>query len=155
MSKKLTTTKGLSLDDLRKEGLKEIRSREVMQAHGKFLWMDTFSWLNPKFDVLSKVLSSFPFKVIWIGTNEQMRCALKYYPEVLDSIETAIVYDQGNIKFEHEALINIKNIVGAGDLESVWKLVGAMQEKKRVLFFTAEGEEGQDHIEEFKAFIGR
>ena len=153
MRKKLTTTKPTSLVELRNEGLKDIRSREVMQAHGKFLWMDTFSWISPKFDVLAKVLTSFPFSVIWIGTHDQMRCALKYYPEVLEGLETVIVYDQGNIKFEDEALVNIKNIVGTGDLESVWKIIGSLQEKKRVLFFTSEGENGIDHVEEFKAFI--
>lgn len=155
MNKKLTTKKQTSLVELRNEGLRDIRSREVMQAHGKFLWMDTFSWFSPKFDVLAKVLTSFPFNVIWIGTHDQMRCALKYYPEVLEGLETAIVYDQANIKFQDEALVNIKNIVGVGDLENVWKIIGSLQEKKRVLFFTSEGENGIDQIEEFKAFIGK
>lgn len=155
MKKQQTTTKTKSLVELRQEGLKDIHARESMQALGKYNGGDAFAWNSPKFDALTKVLTSFPFNVAWIGTHEQIRCAAKYYPEVIDGLETVIVYDRASVKFTDEALIGIDNIIGLGDLESTWKIIESMDKNKRVLFFTSEGEKSQWHIDEFKGFIGK
>ena len=126
-----------------------------MQALGKYRGWDAFAWSSPNFDALTNVLSSLPFNVAWIGTHEQIRCAAKYYPEVIDRLETVIVYDRASIKFTDETLLGIDNIIGVGDLESTWKVVEALDENKRALFFTSEGEQSLTNIEKFKGFIGK
>jgi hypothetical protein len=155
MKKQQTTTKSKSLVELRQEGLKEIQSRGSMQALGKYRGWDAFAWGSPKFDALTTVLSSLPFNVAWIGTHEQIRCAAKYYPEIIDQLETVIVYDRASIKFTDEALLGIDNIIGVGDLESTWKIVDSLSEDKRALFFTSEGDQSLTNIENFKEFIGK
>lgn len=153
MKKIQTTTTQKSLVDFRKEGLDDIRSRESMQSLGKYAGMDAFSWVNPNFETLASVISSFPFKVIWLGTHEQLRCALKYYPEVLDNIESAVVYDSGSIAFDDDSLVNIPNLVGVESLGEALLLVEPLKASKRILFFTSEGENQVAQAEQFKSFI--
>lgn len=153
MKKILSTTREKSLLELRKTGLDEIRSRESMQPHGKYKGMDAFSWESPNFEVMTSVISSFPFKVIWLGTHEQMRCALKYYPEVMNNIESTVIYDTAFVKFETPAILGIQNIIGVGNLENALRVADALNEPKRILFFTTEGEASLSHIQQFDSFI--
>ena len=86
----------------RKEGLERARSLEAMQALGKWKSMDVFAWANPHFDALTTVISNFPFPVVWIGKQSQIKCAVRYYPEVLDTVETVVVSDFGSVKLSGE-----------------------------------------------------
>jgi hypothetical protein len=153
MKKILSTTKENSLLELRRAGLEDIRTRESMQPLGKYQGMDAFSWANPNFETLASVLSSFPFKVIWLGTHEQMRCALKYYPEVMKNIESAVIYDRASIKFDVESLVGVQNIIGTANLDNAFHLIDALKESKRILFFTSEGENQVANAQQFKSFI--
>lgn len=159
MEKKPITTHKVKKEELllklREQGLNEIRSRDNMQAHGKFMGMDTFSWVAPKFDALATVLSSFPFEVVWVGSHEQIRCATKYYPEVLQNVNTAIIYDSGNVSWTDEAIQNIENIAGVGDMDSAIMIINSLESKKRVLFFTTEGGDAEENMYKFKEYIGR
>ena len=56
----------------REQGLKQAQQVDTMQAHGKILGMDTFSWMNPHVDMLATLLASFPFSILWIGTQRQI-----------------------------------------------------------------------------------
>ena len=44
-------------------GLKDAIQINTMNAHGKVMGMDTFSWVNPQIDALASALESFPFTI--------------------------------------------------------------------------------------------
>lgn len=137
----------------RKEGLERARSLDSMRAHGKWRGMDVFSWANPHFEALSTAIASFPFPVVWIGKHEQIKCACAYYPEVLDTMETAIVYDQANLKLNELAIANLEKVEGVGSLESALKLVQALEQQRRIFLFTTEGKGSVKDINDFNAFV--
>ena len=152
---KLNKTKTTESDLLqaRKEGLERARSLNAMRAHGKWKGMDVFSWANPHFETLSTVIASFPFPVIWIGKHEQIKCACTYYPEILDTMETAIVFDQANLKLKSSTINSLDKIAGVGDLESALKMISTWTEQRRVFLFTTEGDESLRDINEFNDFV--
>lgn len=154
MEKKLTTNIEDKLIAARKAGLKEINSRQPLQALGKFKGMDTFCWSNPQMDLLISTLNTFPFRVIWVGHRMQIKCALKYYPESLDKVDSVIVYDDVKFTITNDAFHSLKNVVAVGDRESAFNLLGAFQEKNTALIFTTEGANASDDIAEFKQFLG-
>ena len=137
----------------RREGLERARSLDAMQAHGKWRKMDVFSWANPHFEALATAISSFPFPVVWIGRHEQIKCACTYYPEVLDTLETAIVFDQANLKLKEDAWMNIEKVAGVGDLDSAFRLVESLEDQRRVFLFTTESEWVVNDIDAFKTFV--
>ena len=153
MKKLKTTTTEADLLKARREGLERARSLDSMQALGKWKSMDVFAWANPHFDALSTVISSFPFTVVWVGKQEQIKCAVKYYPEVLDTIETVIVSDQSNVKLSGEEVFTIDKVVGAGDVESALKVVRSFEDARRVFLFTTEGSSSLRDINQFQEFI--
>lgn len=151
--KKLQTSTESDLLKAREEGLRQARSLDTMQAHGKWRGMDVFSWGNPHFDALSNVIDSFPFPVVWVGKHEQVKCATTYYPEVLDALENVIVFDQGNLKIKVTAIEELDKVAGVGDLQSALEFVKALGEERRVFLFTTEGDSLLKDLSEFKSFI--
>ncbi|MCR9172123.1 MAG: hypothetical protein NXI10_06510 [bacterium] len=152
--KKLTTkTTESDLLRARKEGLERARSLEAMQALGKWKSMDVFAWANPHFDALSTVISNFPFPVVWVGKQSQIKCAVRYYPEVLDTIETVVVSDYGNVKLSGEEIYTIEKVAGTGDVTSALDLVRSFENARRVFLFTSEGENAQEELETLEKYI--
>lgn len=139
MKKLRTETTESDLLRARREGLERARSLEAMQALGKWKSMDVFYWANPHFDALATVISSFPFPVLWVGKQNQIKCAVKYYPEVLDTIETVIVSDYGNVKLSVDQIFTIDKVAGAGDVQASLDLVNSFEDARRVFLFTTEG----------------
>lgn len=137
----------------RKEGLERARSLDSMRAHGKWRGMDVFSWSNPHFEALSTAIASFPFPVVWIGKHDQIKCACAYYPEVLCTMEMAIVYDQANLKLNEFAIANLEKVAGVGSLESALKLVQSLEQQRRIFLFTTEGNEVVKDVNDFNAFV--
>ena len=152
--KKLTTA--ITEADLlraRKEGLERARSLDAMQALGKWKSMDVFAWANPHFDVLANVISSFPFPVVWVGKQNQIKCAVKYYPEVLDTIETIIVDDHGNIKMDEEDIFNTEKVAGVGDVKSALDMLCSFEPARRVFLFTTEGAHARSEFDLLLEYI--
>lgn len=155
MKKLSTAITEADLLKARKEGLERARSLDAMQALGKWKSMDVFAWANPHFDALASVLGSFPFPVIWVGKKNQIKCAVKYYPEVLDTIETVVVSDDGSIKLQAEEIFAIEKVAGTGDVSSALNLVKSFEDGRRVFLFTTEGETSVRDIEQLREHIGR
>jgi hypothetical protein len=152
--KKLTNqTTQADLLRARKEGLERARSLDAMQALGKWNSMDVFAWANPNFDALPTVISSFPFPVVWVGKQEQIKCAVKYFPEVMESIEAAIVTDKGGVKLQGDEIHFIDRVAGTGDVEDALKLVQSFEEARRVFLFTTEGHEAHAELKTLEDFI--
>jgi hypothetical protein len=137
----------------RKEGLERARSLEAMQALGKWKSMDVFAWANPYFDALTTVISNFPFPVVWVGKQSQIKCAVKYYPGVLDTIETVVVSDFGSVKLSGEDIYTIDKVSGTGDLQASLDLVRSFENARRVFLFTTEGEGSQEELELLERYI--
>jgi len=124
----------------RKEGLERARSLDAMQALGKWKSMDVFAWANPHFDALATVIASFPFPVVWVGKQEQIKCAVKYFPEVLDTIETVIVCDEGAVKLTAEDIHSIDKVAGTQDVQSALELLRSFKNARRIFLFTTDGD---------------
>lgn len=137
----------------RKEGLERARSLEAMQALGKWKSMDVFAWANPHFDALTTVISNFPFPVVWVGKQSQIKCAVRYYPEVLDTVETVVVSDFGNVKLSGEEIYTIDKVAGTGDVKSSLDLVRSFEDARRVFLFTTEGEGSRQELELLERYI--
>lgn len=137
----------------RREGLERARSLDAMQALGKWKSMDVFAWANPHFDALASVIGSFPFPVVWVGKKDQIKCAVRYYPEVLDTIETVIVSDDGAVKLDGEEIFAIDKVAGTGDVWSALDLVKSFEDGRRVFLFTTEGEVSLRDIDQLREYI--
>ena len=153
MKKLATHTAQTDLLKARKEGLERARSLDAMQALGKWKGMDVFAWANPHFEALSTVISSFPFPVIWVGRQSQIKCAVRYYPEVLGTIETVVVSDFGNVKLSGEEIYKIDNVSGVGDVQTSLDLVRSFEDARRVFLFTTEGENAEEEIITLENYI--
>jgi len=153
MKKLKTAITEADLLQARKEGLERARSLDAMQALGKWKGVDVFAWANPHFDALSTVISSFPFPVIWVGKQSQIKCAVKYYPEILDTIETVVICDQGSVKMSGEAIFNLEKVAATGDLDSAMKIVASFDDARRVFLFTTEGDTSLSDLNKFQAYI--
>ncbi|GAB5417717.1 MAG: hypothetical protein Crog4KO_27030 [Crocinitomicaceae bacterium] len=153
--KKLSTNTTTQTDLLRarKEGLERARSLDAMQALGKWKSMDVFAWANPHFDALTTVISSFPFPVVWVGKQSQIKCAVRYYPEILDTIESVIVNDSGSVKLSGEEIFTIDKVAGVGDAKASLDMVRSFEDARRVFLFTTEGEASQDDLNLLEEYI--
>ena len=68
-------------------------------------------------------------------------------------METAIVYDQANLKLDDSAIVNLEKVAGVGNLESALKLVQSLEEQRRIFLFTTEGNEVVKDVNDFNAFV--
>ncbi|PWL33121.1 MAG: hypothetical protein DCO96_01850 [Fluviicola sp. XM-24bin1] len=153
MKKLSTNTTESDLLRARKEGLERARSLEAMRPLGKWKSMDVFAWANPHFDALATVIANFPFPVVWVGKQSQIKCAVRYYPEVLDTIETVVVSDFGGVKLSGEEIYTIDNVAGIGDVQSSLDLVRSFEDARRVFLFTTEGEGVQEELNLLEEYI--
>lgn len=124
-----------------------------MRAHGKLLGMDTFSWCDPHFESLVTAIQSFPFPVIWICKHEQYRCALTYYPEVAEKIQSLLIYDQGNVKFKQVDPSNLPELIAMEGLRDLLNVLPTMISKKCVVLFTTEDSDQTRDLKTFISFI--
>jgi hypothetical protein len=141
------------LFEARKTGLQKVSKVETMCAHGKILGMDTFSWVAPQVDKLATVIHSFPFKVLWIGSRDHIKLCLENYPELANSIETIIIYDQPNHDMNIEFLQRIKDYVCVEGTSAALELAKSLNMKKRVFLFTINKAEAQEQKLKFEQFI--
>ena len=155
MEKKQIISTENELLKARSEGLARAKEIHAMQALGKYELMDAFSWINPQFDLLATVLTSFPFPVIWIASQKQAKCALTYYPEIQNNIETIIVHDEGYIKLKGKIISELSNIILVGDIKSAIKAMHAMKRPKRILLYTSEGDTAESDQRDFQNYIER
>lgn len=135
----------------REQGLRDAAEVHAMKAHGKVLGMDAFSWVNPDPDTLINVISSFPFAVHWVGTHNQIRTCLELQPELVDHIQSIIVYDRSIVHIERSLLARIPNVACLEGASEALDLLKAMQREKGVFLFTTTGMDDRRHL--FDAFI--
>ena len=89
---------------------------------------------------MSTEFASFRFPCVWVGLDEQIKFSCSYYPEILETMEAAIVFDQANIKLKSETFENLDKVAGVGDVDSAFQFVQSFEEQRRVFLFTTEGE---------------
>jgi len=137
----------------RENGLKQVQQVDAMQAHGKILGMDTFSWMNPHVDMLATLLESFPFSVLWIGTRQQIEKCLELYPELNENIETILIHDDSTMMGGKSVLKNIKTIACVEGVENAFEFVKTMKLKKGVLMYTNENQTAVSDRKIFEEFV--
>jgi len=151
VSKQQTTEQQLL--QAREQGKQEALLVNAMNAHGKVLGMDCFSWMNPHIDALSSVMESLPFQIIWIGQHDQIKDCINAYPSLTDSLETIIVTDRTLLNLDRSHLSAIKNIVCVEGATNAFELLKTMKKEKSVFLFTSGGKTVQKEKELFDQFI--
>ena len=124
----------------RKENLEHVQELNSIQAHGKVLGMDAFSWTNPDMHMLVNWIASVPFEVIWLGPHTHVQEVVSMNHTVLEKIESLILHDGFRLHLSSEELERIKNITCVGDITGSLELIKAFRQDKRMLLFTAESE---------------
>ena len=155
MEKKEIQKRKEDLLELRNEGRKEAFAINAMRAHGKIVGMDTFSWINPNIDQLTSVLSSFPFRIIWIATQKQLRHCLDIQPSISKNIETVIIHDTNISDLNEEEFFNIKNIITVSNTKEALQLINTVRKGKCAFLYSTEGNNAKQDKEEFEQFIAR
>ncbi|MCJ8291758.1 MAG: hypothetical protein HRT58_18345 [Crocinitomicaceae bacterium] len=103
------------LNQARKAGLEEVNTNNALCPHGRVAGMDVFSWVNPNIDSLNAMIASMPYKVIWAATTSQAKALWELNGEALNSIETLVVYNSGQVHTEKwfSAFDNVLCVQGA------------------------------------------
>ena len=154
MSTKLTK---INVEDqllqLRKDGLQTATQINAMNAHGKILGMDTFSWINPQIDALASALTSFPFKIIWIGDSQQVENCLRLFPDSLKSLDTVIIQDKAEMTLDQMSFEKISNIICIEQTEEALNLLKTIKQEKSIFLYTTGGKMATENKVIFNEFI--
>ena len=151
MADKLHTTTDERLLQARTEGLKTQGS--PMRPLGKLWGMDVFTWLNPNPGLLVNTLQSFPFKIVWMAGSEGVKEVLNQDMNLLNNIDSIVTYDASVFSFRDEWLDGLINCAGTDTVVDAFYFVNHLKAPKKILFFTASGEEVLEKVEKFENFI--
>lgn len=139
--------------EARERGLQEAQQVNAMNAHGKVLGMDTFSWINPQIDMLATVIESLPFDIIWVGNHTQVKACLELHPGTINNIRTLIIQDETSLHVHQDIIHEIQNVVCIEGSKSALEFVKTMKKQKSAFLFTAEGANAKEQKEVFEQFI--
>lgn len=154
MQQKITThNKEKQLLETREKGRQDALLVNAMNAHGKVLGMDCFSWMNPQIDSLASVIESLPFQIIWVGRHDQIKSCLEIYPDLTHSIKSAIIMDSTLLHLNRDTLNQLSNIACIEGTENAFELLKTMKREKSVFLFTSNGEDAKKDKELFEKFI--
>lgn len=133
VSQKITEEQLLSA---RARGLRDSRDLYAMKAHGKMAGMDVFSWINPDLDGLGAVLTSMPFKIIWLASKEQVENLLGVNENALENVESLVIYDAAKLNSDFNWL-NAKTYVSCVDsVPDALELLSSLKGRERVFLYT-------------------
>ncbi len=155
MKKRIIQKKEKNLLELRHEGKKEALEINAMKAHGKIMGMDAFSWVNPNMDQLTSALSTFPFRIIWVATFQQLKNCLSIEPNLSIKMETVIIHNTTKNEVSEEDFFRINNILKVKTAKDALQMVNALKKEKCVFLFSTEGKNAKDDKKEFEKFIAR
>lgn len=150
-------TKNINVEEqllqLRKDGLQTATQINAMNAHGKILGMDTFSWINPQIDALASALKSFPFKVIWVGNSQEIENCLHLFPDSTNSIDTVIIQDKAELNLGKESFWNISSIFCLEHSQESLNLLKNVKKEKSIFLYTTSGKKTSENKSIFNEFI--
>ncbi len=141
----------LQLLQARKEALDRM-NRFPMRPHGKVLGRDLFTWFDYQIDYLVSTILSFPYPVHWLGTAKEIEDTIRHEKEILDKLETIIIYDSTQFELPIELANKITNCISVDSIESALVMLRAVEQGEGEILITgneAKWEENKDQIEVF------
>ena len=118
----------------------------LMKPLGKYLGMDTFSWHNPDLDVLEKTVSSFPFNILWLGNENEIKGFLDKNYVVETKINRCIVYGL--------CIDNCSNkIISVPSIREAINHLNKLTFKPGILLFTASDSDSEFSMRFFEKYI--
>ncbi len=154
MSQKVSKhTAADQLLQLREQSRQEALLVNAMNAHGKIMGMDCFSWMNPQVDALASVIESLPFQIIWVAQHDQIKTCINTYPNLTESIDTLIVTDDVLLNLDRERLNEVANIACVEGVDNALELLKTLKKEKAVFLFTSGGKKVQQDKHVFEQFI--
>ncbi|MCH2223951.1 MAG: hypothetical protein MK066_04210 [Crocinitomicaceae bacterium] len=136
----------------RQEGLREIQNNGSVKAHGKVLGMDTFSWVNPDMDGLSRMIGSMPNASVWVTEFKQVEWLVRNYPELVKGIHAVVIFDS----IEDGAadwLDDLRSVAFTQGVSDSLMFLNALESEGMSFFFTISGEKWRGRKEEFESYL--
>ncbi len=117
-----------------------------MKPLGKYLGMDTFSWHNPDLELLEKTIASFPFDLLWVGNENEIKGFLDKNYVVETKINRCIVYGL--------CIDNCSNkIISVPSIREAINHLNKLTFKPGILLFTASDSDSEFSIRFFEKYI--
>ena len=117
-----------------------------MKPLGKYLGMDTFSWHNPDLELLEKTIASFPFDLLWVGNENEIKGFLDKNYVVETKINRCIVYGL--------CIDNCSNkIISVPSVREAINHLNKLTFKPGILLFTASDSDSEFSIRFFEKYI--
>ncbi|MCE2711930.1 MAG: hypothetical protein LW688_05250 [Cryomorphaceae bacterium] len=135
----------------RKEALESIGS--PIRPLGKLWGMDVFAWLRPETGALINTLGSFPFKVTWIGGIEELTSVFAEDQTVVRNLEALVVHNSNVFELNSLWIGEVNTAVGTSDLSDALHFLEQLKSNKRMVLFTASGENSLSLLRQFESFV--
>ena len=117
-----------------------------MKPLGKYLGMDTFSWHNPDLKLLEKTVASFPFELLWVGNENEIKGFLDEYPSEANKIQRCIVYGACSDNCSNK-------IISMPTIHEALNHLDSSTFKPGILLFTASDADGEYSMRFFERHI--
>ena len=118
----------------------------LMKPLGKYLGMDTFSWHNPDLELLEKTIASFPFDLLWVGNENEIKGFLDKNYVVETKINRCIVYGL--------CIDNCSNkIISVPSIREAINHLNKLTFKPGILLFTASDSDSEFSMRFFEKYI--
>lgn len=138
--------------DFRKESLKKLNTT-TMRSHGKLWGMDVFSWFLPDPELITNTLAAFPFQVIWLANESDIKRTIKDDPAVVNNLHAVICFDNSIFSLPDNLLNEVKHVIGTKDLLSAFEYFQMLQSSQRVLLFTSSLENWEEDKLNFDNYL--
>lgn len=119
----------------------------LMKPLGKYLGMDAFLWHNPDLMLLNNTIENFPFEILWIGNQNEIKSFFDSSSNLGLKIKNCVLYGPDRKDNCSEKIISVNSIHEA--IDYVNKLVF----KPGILLFTASDSDAEFSIKSFKSHI--
>lgn len=137
----------------REENLQHVRELTSMRAHGKILGMDTFSWINPDMNALTRMIQNFPFSVLWLTTSDQLEMGCELNISLHKNLDTLIIYDAKSNALKDNLIDKIETVLCVDSIELALRFVRDKERNKMVFLFTSDEENKNDVNNKFDDWI--
>ena len=117
-----------------------------MKPLGKYLGMDAFSWHNPDLELLEKTVSSFPFDMLWVGNENEIKGFLDKNYAVETKINRCIVYGLCSDNCSNK-------IISIPSIREAINHLNNLTFKPGILLFTASDSDSEFSMRFFEEYI--
>lgn len=136
----------------RAEGLQRAQSN-ALRPLGKLWGMDVFTWYAPSVYELSATIQAFPFPVMWLGTESQLKELASVDAATMRTAAWIGQYDHAQLTLPTDVLEGTTLTTATEGIEDSLELLKNLHRSQHILLFTAVGNEWKTAMEYFEQFV--